>query len=682
MSKKSVYRTIAVTLSILLTLGAPVGIFAQTTQTSGATAGNAQAKSSAQPASAQALPPIKVTAGTEYQKDFRFFPTSISQYMQRRVPQPTLTNAPTIQSMIHDGKLDLSLEQAVRLAVENNLNIEVQRYTTWIQDTNILRTESGSAIRSAGGFTSVLGSIPTPSFDPTITSSLNWYRSSQPINNPFISGTGVSTLSALTNYNSSADFTYGQGFKTGTSVGVTFNNTRQTSTSAANFFNPAVTTSLSYTFQQQLLKGFGILPNVRYIIEARIESTAARDTLATEVMTIVGQVESAYWNLVYSLANVSVQQTQVVWAQKNLQATQAQLKIGTLAQLDVVTAQSQLATNEQALIVARTNALQAETALLNLITRDPMASGLAHIHILPTDSINTPPKVEIIPYRDAVDEAWRNRPDLLAQELGVKVDDIEVKATRNALLPTLTLSGEYSSEGLAGNTRTVTEVPTAFAPNLNAPILNANGQPITLGGQPIYAGTPSQFATSVATAQAGLLDSWDTMVHSSFPTYAFGLSLSFPLRNRSAQADSAQALLQQRQAVVNVQVLKNTIASTVRQAQIAMEQGVASVHAAEEATRLAQESLNAEQKKFQLGVATDYDVILYERDLASAQGAEIQAKANLLNSVANFNLAIGRTLQVHNITIADASSGHVVRTPLIPGAPIKPFALFPTRKGW
>ena len=666
MSKKSVYRTIAVTLSMLLALGMPVGVFAQTTQTPGA-AGSSQSQKSAQPASAQAAPPLKVTAGTEYMKDIPFFPTSIRPFLQRRVPQSTLTNSPTIQQMIHDGKLTLSLEDAVRLAVENNLNIEVQRYTTWIQDTNVLRQEAGSPY--------------APNFDPMVTSSLGWSRASIPINNPFISGTGVSTLSALTDYNGTANFTYSQGFKTGTEVGVLFNNSRTSSTSTANFFNPAVTTTLGYTFQQQLLKGFGTLPNTRYIVEAKIESRAARDTLATEVMTIVGQVETAYWNLVYALANVSVQQTQVEWAQKNLQATQAQLKIGTLAQLDVVTAESQLATNQQGLIVAQTNAQQSETVLLNLITRDPMAAGLSHLQIVPTDSINTPPKVEIIPYRDAVEEAWQSRPDLLATELGVKVDDIEVKATRNALLPTLTLSGEYSSEGLAGNTRTVTEVPTAFAPDLNAPVLNASGQPITLGGEPIYAGTPSQFATSVATAQAGLLESWDTMIHSNFPAYQFGLTLSFPLRNRTAQADSAQALLTQRQAVVNVQVLKNTIASSVRQAQIAMQQGVASVHAAVEATRLAQESLDAEQKKFQLGVATDYDVILYERDLASAQGAEIQAKASLLEAVANFNLAVGRSLQVHNISIADASSGHVYRAPLIPGAPVKPFTLFPTRQG-
>jgi outer membrane protein TolC len=654
MRKKPVYAIIAVTLSLLLTLGAPVGLAAPNTPSTTKQAAQTQSQKQTATQPKPTITPLTVTAGTQYMKDIPWFPRSISAYVQRSVPQPVLTNAPTIQQLIQQGKLQLSMKDAIRLAVENNLDIDIQRYTTWITDTNLLAARAGTLTR----------------FDPLVTSNLGWQRSSSPVSNPFLSGTGTTAITSLTDVNSQANFGYTQGFRSGTTFNLAFDNLRQSTTSPSTFFNPAVTSSLSFGFQQNLLNGFGFLPNMRYIIEAKFNSRAARYNLANAVITVIANVETAYWNLVYAIENVKVQQTTVNWAKKNLEATKAQLRIGTLAQLDVVTAESELATNQQNLIVAETQAQTAQTTLLNLITRNPMAAGLAHIDVVPTDSINTPPKVDIIPYRDAVQQAWQDRPDLRALELGVRVDNVEVKATRNALLPNLTLSGNYSTQGLAGNEKFTTSTPTAFGPNTESPIVNADGSPVLINGQPVYAGTPTEFATQVSTLNAGLLDAWNTVINNNFPTYSFGLTLSLPIRNRSAQAANAKALLTQRQALVQVQALKNSIAAAVRNAQVGMQQGLARVQAAVEATRLAQESLDAEQKKFQLGVATDYDVILYARDLATAQGNEIQAKAALLEAVVTFNQSLGRTLRVDNISISDAATGHVTRRPLIPGTPI------------
>jgi outer membrane protein len=684
MRKKPVHSMFAVTLSLLLALGAPAGLAAADNPPSPAQA--AQTRTQQQPASMPATtqqpaqqasssqPSLLVPVGNQFLKDSPWFPHSVRAYIPRSVPQPILENSVKLDQMIQQGKLSMSLEDAIQLAIQNNLDIGVQRYVTWIADTNLLRAKSGSPIRSAQGFTSVLGSIPTASFDPTITTSLNWSRSSIPVNNPFLSGTGTSALSALTNYNAQANFTYSQGFKTGTSIQVNFNNARSSTTSPSTFFNPAVQTTLGFGFQQQLLKGFGILPNTRYIIEAKNNSQGARYTLASSVITVIANVENAYWNLVYAREDVGVKQTTVDWAKKNLDDTQRQLQIGTLAKLDVVQAESELATDQQNLIVSQTNEQQQQTVLLNLITRNPMATGLQGVTVVPTDSINTPPKVDIIPYRDAVQEAWKNRPDLLATELSLKNAGIEVKVTRNALLPSLSLFGQYQSEGLAGNSKSVVTTPTAYGPDLNAPILDANGNPIVIAGQPIYAGTPTAVMSSTTINPAGLTDAWDTMWNSHFPTYAFGLSLNIPLRNRSAQADNAQALLQQREATLQLQSLRNNIAATVRNAQIAMQQGLARVQAAVKARQLAQETLDAEQKKFQLGVSTDFNVILRERDLATAKGNEIQAKVSLIEAIVAFNQALGRTLQVHNVSIADAASGHVAPTPLIPGTPVTSFS--------
>ncbi len=490
MRKNPVYATIAVTLSMLLALGAPVGLAAQDAQPSPAQAAQPQSQQKA-PATqpAQSAPPLTVSAGTQFMKDMPLFPVAIKPYVQRQVPEPVLANSPTLEQLIHQGKLELSLQDAIRLAIENNLDIDVQRYVTWIADTNVLRAMSGSPIRSAAGFTSVLGSIPTPSFDPTITSTLSWSRSSIPITNPYTSGTGLvgaNILTALTNYNAQANFTFSKGFETGTSFSLGFNNARTSTTSLAQIFTPAVQSSLSFGFQQELLKGFGILPNTRYIIEAKNGSKAARDQLSYAVINDIANVENAYWNLAYAIDNVQVQQTTVDWAKKNLLDTQRQLQIGTLAQLDVVSAESELATDQQNLIVAQTTEQQYQTVLLNLITRNPMAAGLENISVVPTDSINTPPKVDIIPYRDAVQEAWQNRPDLLAAQLGLTNDGIEVKATKNALLPTLSLFGQYGTEGLGGNQVVTTTTPTGYGPNTNAPIVNAQGQQVQVNGQNLY----------------------------------------------------------------------------------------------------------------------------------------------------------------------------------------------------
>ncbi|HVB35285.1 MAG TPA: TolC family protein [Patescibacteria group bacterium] len=621
MSKNPLVQRMAITLTVLMALGAPLGLDAQTNSLSAMQMQGAPVTAQqAQPAQTAPPTPLIIPAGPDYTKDIPWFPKTITPYVQEQVPEPMMANSPKLEQLIHQGQLRLSLKDAVQLAIENNLDIGVQRYITWIADSAVLKALAGPAGLS---------------FDPTVSSTLSWGRTSFPVNNPFLAGVGSSSISGLTNNTAVANFTFSKGFQTGTLFTLGFDNTRTSTTSPRDLYNPAIQSTLSFGFQQQLLNGFGFLPNTQFIVEARNNSQAARYTLENAVITVVSNVATAYWNLVYARENVGVQQTSVDWAQKNLQDTQKQLQIGTLAQLDVVTAQSQLASSQQALIVAQTNEQQQQTVLLNLITRNPMAAGLENVQVVPADSINTPPQVNIIPYRDAVAEAWRDRPDLLAQQLSFENSGIAVKAARNALLPTLTLSGNYAAEGLKGNQVVVpTSGPTQIIPY-------------------------------------GLLDSWNVMMNNNFPTYSASLTLNLPLRNRAAQAASAQAQLTQRETLLQVQSLKNNIAESVRNAQIAIQQGMANVQAAVKATQLSQESLDAEQKKFLYGTSTDYNVILQERDLATAQGNEIKAKAGLLEAVVAFNQALGSPLlQLYDISVADANTGHVTPVPHIPGTPL------------
>jgi outer membrane protein len=669
MSKNPIFATTSVILSALLALGAPAGMAAQSSpspamQTQTAPTG---AQPGAAPAAAPA--PLIIPAGPDYTKDIPWFPKAITPYVQRNVPEPVMVNSPKLQQLIHNGELQLSLNDAIQLAIENNLNIEVQRYVAWIADANVLKTLAGSL--NSGLATGV-------TFDPTVTSTLSLAQEKIPVNNPLIAGTGTgaTSISSLAAHNAQANVAFSKGFETGTQVSLAFNNTRASTSSPAAFFNPDVQSTLTFSFQQQLLNGFGLFPNTQFIVEARNNSKAARYTLENEVITVVTNVEDAYWNLVYARENVGVQQTSVNWAQKNLQDTQKQMQIGTLAQLDVVTAESQLASSQQALIVAQTNEQQQETVLLNLITRNPMAAGLENIQVVPTASINTPPQVDIIPYRDAVAEAWKDRPDLLAEQLALDNAGIAVRGARNALLPELLLSGSYATEGLAGNSLERLSTVTGVTADTNLPVVNANGTPVMINNQPVYTSSETT-QTSVTRLSSGLLDAWNTAVNSNYPSYSLALTLNIPLRNRSAQANSTEALLTKRETELQVQSLKNSISESVRNAQIAIQQGLANVQAAVKATQLAQESLNAEQKKFEYGTSTDYNVILLERDLATAQGNEIQAKAGLLEAIVTFNQALGRTLQVNNISVADATSGHVVHAPQIPGTPVNTYATNP-----
>ena len=248
--------------------------------------------------------------------------------------------------------------------------------------------------------------------------------------------------------------------------------------------------------------------------------------------------------------------------------------------------------------------------------------------------------------------------------MGLKNAGIEVKATRNALLPVLDAFAQYTSQGLNGN-QIITGAGTTFVPDTASPLVDANGVPILINGQPAFSGVP---LTTSSFAKGGLGDALKNVFQNEFPTYSVGLNLTLPIRNRSAQSDSARAQLDERQQTVQYRQTENTIVINVRNALIALQQDRSQVAAAEKARSLAQQTLDAEHKKYQLGSSTSYNVVLRSRDLTAAQGTALRAQANLAEALVNFNQAMGRTLEVSHITVADALRGNVTRDPLIPGS--------------
>jgi outer membrane protein len=363
---------------------------------------------------------------------------------------------------------------------------------------------------------------------------------------------------------------------------------------------------------------------------------------------------------------VKVQQQAVTVSTKLYGDNKKQLEIGTMAPLEVTRAESELAADRQALIQAQTIQLTDEQTLKNAIVRDPLAPTVANIEIIPLDHPNPPEAVEAATFEEAVKEAFEKRPDLQVQAINVTNAGIDAKANLQALRPTLSLFGQYSSTGLAGNAPITTGATTVAG----TPIVGADGTPVTvldLTGTPVQIFEPSTSAVTNGVTKQGFGTTQSQIFHNDFPSYIAGLNLTLPIRNRVAQAAYQRSTLNQRQIEAQMQQLKNSAVLDVRNAFIQLTQDRAQVQAASKARELQQQTFDAEQKKYQLGASTVYNVILTQRDLITAQGNELRALANLVEAKANYERAVGRTLDVNRVTIADAKHGQVERDTLIPG---------------
>ena len=618
-------------------------------------------------------------ASHHYNRGARGFPNIFKPYESLRVDPPMLTNSPRVDQLIHDNKLELSLQDAIELALENSLDIAVQRYYPWISDAGLLNADSGNSGFATPGV--AIGSSSAAinpfaffiqNFDPLITSNASVADIKIPINNPFTSGAGTTTTSgvnvaSVVTHSTQFSNQYSQTFHTGTNFTVNWNNTRQ-SQNIANFFNPDVSSTLSVSISQPLLNGFGKQMWTRNIRIANNNRKIADWNFAQQAITTITNTITGYWELAYARENVKVQQQAVAVAQKLYEDNKKQLEIGSLAPLEVTRSESEVATDTQNLIFAQTIQLTDEQTLKNFISKDPLAPNIINVEIIPTDKPSQPATVEAGSFEDAVKEAFAKRPELQEQVYNLKNAEIDVRATKNALLPSLTANAFYLSSGLAGNA-TVFGTPTAIG-NQRAPIVDVNGNPITVdvGGVPTPIFEPTASAPVLGTSQHGFGTAQNQIFHNRFPEYAGQLTLTLPLRNRSAQAFHARALLVQRQLETQEQQLRNAALLDVRNSYIALTQDRAQVAAASKARELQQQTFDSEQKKYQLGASTTYTVIQTQRDLIVAQGNELRALANLEEAKANYERALGRTLDVNHVTIADAKSGDVERETLIPGS--------------
>ena len=524
----------------------------------------------------------------DYSRSPGWFPNFLRPYEEPRLLPPSRESSPRLKDLIHDGRLELSLSDALALALENNLDIAVQRYLRPIAEADLLRTRSGQAARgipgatlpgglntgvigagvnqaagqggvgSAGGITGGGGALQigqVGTFDPALTFNFSFDRNVSPLNTLVVAGVPTVVTDSVA---SSANYTQllpeGSSYFAGVSV------IRQLTTQQHLQFNPAIITRFTSGFNQPLLNGRGFIPNMRFVYVAENDLKTSEEIFRLQVTTTIVQVEDAYWDLASSKEAVRVAEESLAAAKALYENNQKRLAAGVGAQLDVVTAQAQVAGSQRDLVVAQTNLQLAETQLKNMLSKrmDP-ALDAAEIEI--TDRLPEPGNNDVPELPAALQSALTHRPDLLQAENDVENQNIAGRFTKNAMLPQLSVFGLYAGSGLQGN-------------SLLGP---------------------------VGTGAGGSLDQ---ALGAAYPEYGTGMSYFMYLGNRSAQADGLRAQLEANQTQVNLQRARQQINLEVRQAITGLVQGRSQVEAAHEAAELARRVLEAEHKKLDAGLST------------------------------------------------------------------------------
>jgi len=588
-----------------------------------------------------------------------------------RIDAPVnFANSARVHELIRAGNMYLSLADALALAIENNLDIELQRYGLPAGDTEVLRAKGGGLLRGLN-FTlaetpvgvggplspvvtnpattqgtpgtsvatnalelgvlgepqdnySMQGAIPqstgssVPVFDPALVGQLNWTHTSAPQ-----SSFATYQTNALISNITAANFGIQQGFSSGAQVGLNFNNSHDVFNAINTSYSPFSSASLGVIATQPLLRGFGPSLNRRFIRiaanERRISSLLFRQQV---ILTVYGIVR-LYTDFVALFEDVKVKEETNTLAAKLFDDVKAQVEEGTLAQVEMTRANAQVYATRQDLINSRGLLAEQEAILKNQLTRTGNADPeVQSAHIIPTDVLTIPEQDEIRPMQDLINEALVNRPDLGQASLQIDNSRIGLAGSRNAILPEVDLVGVMQNNGLGG---------------LATPLLPS--------GDTAFAG--------------GYGTALDQVLSRNYPTYGIGVQVTLPIRNRIAQADLARDEIQVKQSEIRLRQLQNQARLEVEDALIAMRRARASYEAAVEARRLQQESLDAEQAKFDVGASTSFFVIQYESLLAQAKSTEVAAKSSWVKARAALQRAMGTILDENHISFDAALKGKV-----------------------
>ncbi len=617
----------------------------------------------------------------DYSRPRSAFPNILQPYWTQQLPQPNLANSPRIDSLMHDGKIYLSMDDAVALTLENNLDLDIARYNLNIADTDYLRAKSGANIlgvnagivqntpgggvgglggtvgSGTGGTTVAASGIGTgtnglvsstlgigsaiTSFDPVVTSTLQIDK------NNTESTSALSPVPVLAQNTYTADVAYTQGFQWGTALSVGFNNTHVTTNSPTSLLTPDLGSNFQFKITQNLLQGFGSLPNLRFVRIAKNNREISDVAFRLQIITTVDQIEDMYWDLVYAYENVRVQEEALTYAQKALDDSKQQAKVGTAPPIQVVSAQSTVATDQQNLILAQNN-LQLQVLLMkNALSRSIEDPVLAEADVIPTSTMLIPQEPPVIPTQDLINQALAHRAELVESRIDLNSRDLNSKAVRNALLPTLDAFAYYGGSGVGGV--------------VNPAIPNCANTTSTFCFNPVKAPPPFQTATSV-----GYGGTLNQLVNSTAPDKGIGLTLNIPLRNREAQANQVRAELEYRQAQVRLHQLENQVRIEVRNAQFDVKQNLVAVQAAQYAVDFARQTLDADQQKLKVGLTTTTAILQDASTLTTSESNLVSAKAAYEKSRVELDRATGLLLDHSGIDVTEATRGQVTHLPQVP----------------
>jgi len=652
---------------LILAMAVPCG-FAQQTGAGEKTPDKAASELPSAPAVALTEPLDLRSSARDFSKPAgRLLGNPINMYRPTSIGKASFANSVRLTDLVKDGKIYLSLSDALALALENNYDLAIARYDLDIADTDILRTRTGAAPLGApsglitgtlGGSASILstgggpggtavgsggagsgsaglvlttqGAGPTPeALEPSVSAAIQFDRDHAPSTSFFAGGT-----SSTNTY----DFMYNQGFVTGTQFQFALDNTYASTSNGVTLYSPQLSSNFKATVTQHLLQGAGIWVNKRFIYEARNNRRITDSSFRQQIIYTVNQVETIYWGLVQAYEDVQAKEHAVDQSTKLAGDDRKQLEIGTVAPLQVVQDDSTVASDKQALISAQSALNYQQQIIKQAIARNLNDAALSIAPVIPTDrvTIEEIPE-EKQPVEELVQQAFQQRPELEQAMLTLRNDEITLRGARNALLPTFDIFGYLAGQGIAGSRNK--DLTCSFYPSGICPTIPATGYGTALNGA----------------------------FNNSAPDKGIGFSLTIPLGNKTAQSVQARSLMEYRQAELRLEQLYTQIRMQVVNAQFALINDRAQVQASMAARDFQQQSVDAEIKKLHLGASTTANVLLQERNLATAEDSLIAAHAAYAKDRAGLYQTLSTTLQHYGINLNEAASGEVKTTPVVPG---------------
>jgi len=499
------------------------------------------------------------------------------------------------------GVLEMSLEECIVKALKDNLGVAIQ----------VL----GPQISAEGVNTAQEKYIPSLSLSYQSRKSENAAYS-------YLDTPGDSTINRTQNYNF---MTASQALPTGGTLRLDFTGYRTTTNQRGRTIDPRFGTTLGFNLTQPLLRNFGPKISRREILVAKNNLGVSEENLRNTLISTIYSVESAYWNLVYSIENLEVRRQSLELARDLLEKNRRSVEVGTLAPMEVLSAQAEVATREADLIQAETQ-IQSNEDQLKLLLNITEGDDLSLATLVPKDKPTYVARE--VKLEEALAAAIANRPDLEIARIGLETDKLNLTYAKNQVLPDLSLSASYSSPGIDG-TRLVYNLPNPLDPN----------------------------AQIIDTIPGGIDGALRQSFKFTYPNWNFGLTLSLPLSNFFSRASLAQSRLNMRQALLDLESRKQDVYLEVKNAVRAVDANYKRIQAYTTARQLAEQKLAAEEEKRRVGMSTNYMVLSYQRDLANARISELNSIISYNVSQASLERSMGTSLKTKNINLAEYAYG-------------------------